>query len=228
MASTKATDGDAVNGADPVTTEVADSRTFEIPRPKMRPATIHIAGFAPLIMHRWSEKAIKALEDAQTGKAKAPRTAKRPKEEAYAAAYIVPGHEKEPDAPGKFYFPMEAFKHAYLYGVSQLNDTKKFPKTRATGWVFIEDNPILDFDSIKQRTDIGRDPVQMLYRLQFNQWSAGVDITYNANSITLEQVAALFDLGGVGGIGEWRPSAPKNKAGNYGRFRVTGIEGEDE
>jgi hypothetical protein len=201
-----------------------DSRGFAIPRPEMRPALIHLAGTAPLIMHRWSEKAIKALEDSQTGKAKAQRTAKSPREEAYSAAYIIPGKEKASDGPGKFYFPAEAFKHAYLYGISQLNDTKKFPKTRATGWVFIDGDPIIGFASMEMRTDVGRDPVQMVYRLQFNEWTAPVNITFNANTITIEQVAALFDLGGVGGIGEWRPSAPKNKSGNYGRFRVTGVE----
>jgi hypothetical protein len=129
------------------------------------------------------------------------------------------------DTPGKFFYPSPAFKHAYLYGVSQLDDVKQFPKTRATGWVFINGDPILEFAEVIRRTDVGRNPTQMVYRLQFNGWACDLRIEYNSNSITLEQVASLFDLGGVGGIGEWRPTSPKNKSGDFGRFRIAGVAG---
>ena len=189
----------------------------------MRSAVIHLEGVSPLIMHRWSEKALKTLEDSQTGKAKGQRTPKVPEEEAMAAAYVVPGQEDADNAPGKFYFPAPALKHSFLYGCSQLDDIKNFPKSRATGWVFIDRDPILGFDEVVMRTDVGRNPTQMVYRLMFNGWSADLDITYNANTITLEQIAALFDLGGTGGVGEWRPTSPKNKSGDHGRFRVAGV-----
>lgn len=220
------------NGTEPKTrpkpstpTVEVDAREIVIPRPALRRATISLVGSSPLIMHRWSTKALRQLEDSQTGKAKAPRAPKQPDEEAHAAAYIVPGRENDPDRPGKFYFPASAFKHAFLYGVSQLDDTKQFPKTRATGWVFINGDPVLDFEEVIRRTDVGRKPTQMLYRLMFDGWSCDLNITYNSNSITLEQVAALFDHGGVGGIGEWRPTSPTNKSGDFGRFHVGGVKG---
>jgi hypothetical protein len=182
-------------------------------------------GDSPLIMHRWSEKALRTLADSQTGKAKTPRQPKQPEQEALAASYVLPGHEDDPDQPGKFYFPAPAFKHAFLYGVSQLDDVKQFPKTKATGWVFIDGDPILGFQEVVRREDVGRNPTQMLYRLQFNDWGCDLSVTYNSNAITLEQVAALFDLGGVGGVGEWRPTSPKNKSGDFGRFHVGGVQG---
>jgi hypothetical protein len=90
-------------------------------------------------MHRWSEKALKALEDAQTGKAKQQKAARIPAEEWLAAAYVIAGREEQPDwQPGKYFFPASAFKHAFLYGVAQLDD-KRIPKTKATGWVYIGD-----------------------------------------------------------------------------------------
>lgn len=202
---------------------VDDVRAFVIPRPETRHARLAIVGISPLIQHAWSAKAVKALEDSQTGKAKAPRAAKQPEREAMDAAYIVPGHEGDPDEPGKFYHPASAFKHAYLYGCAQLDDVKRFPKTRATGWMFVDADPILTFESVTFRPDITRNPTQMVYRPMFDGWGCELEISYNANSITLEQVAAIMDLGGVGGIGEWRPSAPTNKSGSYGRFRVDGV-----
>jgi hypothetical protein len=213
----------ATNGGAPVTPPEVDAREIKIPRPTLVHATLKLVSDSPLIMHKWSVKALKQLEGSQTGKAKAPREPKNPEEEALGGAYIVPGMENEPNEPGKFYYPGPAFKHAYLYGVSQLDDVKQFPKTRATGWVFIDGDPILDFVEVIQRTDVGRNPTQMVYRLQFNGWSCNLGITYNSNSITAEQIASLFDLGGVGGIGEWRPTSPKNKSGDFGRFHVEGI-----
>jgi hypothetical protein len=218
----------ASNGAaSPTTDDAPDIRGLEIPRPKRQYATLHIEGLSPLIQHRWSEKALKMLEDSQTGKAKAQKAARNPEEEARAAAYVVPGREDWDDGQeGKYCHPAPAFKHAFLYGVAQLDDVKKFPKTKATGWVFVDSDPVLRFASMSLRVDtgrIGQGTATMIYRPQFNDWACDLDITYNANKITLEQVVSLFEFGGDGGIGEWRPSSPKNKSGDFGRFRVAGV-----
>ena len=37
-------------------------------------------------------------------------------------------------------------------------------------------------------------------------------------------VIALVDAAGMGGVGEWRPSAPKSATGSYGQFRVASGE----
>lgn len=205
-----------------------DIRSIEIPQLDVRQAILHVVGISPLIMHRWSEKAAKALEDAQTGKAKQQKAPRVPEEEFVAAAYIIAGKEEEPDwQPGKYYFPSTAFKHAFLYGVSQLGDVKTMPKTKATGWVYVDADPVLDFERVELRTDIGRNPTQPIYRPYFFNWSCDLQVGYNGRTISLEQVVSLFDLGGFsGGIGEWRPSSPKNKSGSFGRFRVERVTGE--
>lgn len=223
MAKTATRNGKQATAVTPAAEAPPDIRELSIPRPEMRAATISIVGVSPLLMHKWSEKAIRQLEGSQTGKPKAHKAPKVPMEDAQAAAYIVAGMEDAPDLPGKFFLPAPAFKHAFLYGVSQLDDQKKFPKTKATGWMFMNGDPIIGFESVTMRSDITRKPVQMVYRLMFNGWTADLDITYNANSITIEQVVALFDLGGVGGVGEWRPTSPDNKTGDFGRFAVAGV-----
>lgn len=207
--------------------DAPDIRGFEIPRPKILQATVHIVGLSPLIAHRWTEKAMKMMEDAQTGKAKGMKEKRNPEQEAWDAAYVVPGREDLPNGEeGKYCFPAPAFKHAFLYGVSQVDDVKKFPKTRATAWVFIDSDPVIQYESISLRTDtgrIGQGTATMIYRPQFNGWGVDLDISYNSAAITLDQIVALFDLGGTGGVGEWRPTSPKNKSGDFGRFYVSGL-----
>lgn len=229
MATTKTKSQNGSNGPATADAEVGDIRGLTIPRPEVQYAELTLRGISPLIMHKWSEKALTQLEDSQTGKAKAQKTARQPEEEAYAAAYIVSGFEdKEDGEPGKFYFPAPAFKHAFLYGVAQVDDIRKMPKTKAASWVFIDGDPIIDADEIKMRADtgrIGQGTTTMIYRLQFSGWTTKVPISYNSNAITVEQIVALFDLGGMGGIGEWRPTSPKNKSGDFGRFIVEGVEG---
>jgi hypothetical protein len=234
MAATKeaakraATDGKPSTAAKKSAEAEIDVRGIEIPRPKLLQAKLNIEGVSPLIQHRWSEKSLAMLEGAQTGRAKAPKEKRQPEEEALAAAYVVPGKEDLPDGQeGKYSMPAPAFKHAFLFGVGQLDDIKKFPRSKATGWVFVDHDPVLRFDEMVLRTDTGRiggGTATMIYRPQFNGWGCDLDITYNANSISLEQIVSLFELGGTGGVGEWRPSAPKNKSGDFGRFRVVGVE----
>lgn len=199
-----------------------DIRHIQIPALNIGQAILHVVGISPIIMHKWSEKAANLLEANVTGKAKQQKAARDPDQDWRDAAYVIPGKENLPDwQPGKYFLPAAMFKHAFLYGVSQLGDVKTMPKTKATGWVYVDQDPVLQFDSCDLRRDIGRNPTQPVYRPQFNNWSADLQVGYNANAITLEQVVSLFDLGGFsGGIGEWRPSSPKNKSGSYGRFRI--------
>jgi hypothetical protein len=204
---------------------VEDIREIAIPELEMRQAILNIVGISGLIQHQWSKKALAQIEGKQTGKAMQQKTARVPDEEWVAAAYIVPGKEELIDwKPGKYFHPASAFKHAFLYGVSQLDD-KRIPKTKATGWLFVDRDPVLDFSGVVLRTDIGRNPTQPVYRPEFTDWSCELFVSFNARTVSLEQVVAIMDLGlFCGGIGEWRPSAPKNKSGSFGRARVKSVE----
>lgn len=197
---------------------------MEIPEIDFRPVILDIVGVSPLIQKQWSTKVQAQLEARSTKKAKPQRGERVPEEEWRSAAYVIPGCEEMPDwTPGKYRHPASAFKHAFMYGIKQLDDTKNFPATRASGWVFTKTDPVLEFSNVVLRTDIGR-PVQPIYRPMFMDWSCDLAVDYNAGALSLEQVVAIFDLGGyTGGIGEWRPSSPKNKTGSFGRFRVRSV-----
>ena len=204
---------------------IEDIREIAIPDLEMRQALLQVIGISGLIQHQWSKKALNQLEGKQTGKALPQKTARVPDEEWRSAAYVIPGKDDLPEwEPGKYFHPAASFKHAFLYGVSQLDD-KRIPKTKATGWLFIDRDPVLQFESVILRTDIGRNPTQPVYRPEFVDWSCELHVSFNARTISLEQVVAILDLGlFCGGIGEWRPSAPKNKSGSHGRARVQGVE----
>jgi hypothetical protein len=198
---------------------------MEIPQLEIKQAVLRVQGISPLIMHKWSEKAEEMLAGVVTGAPKAQRGNVVPEESWRDAAYVISGKEDMEDwKPGKYYFPAAAFKHAFLYGCAQIKDVKNFPKSQATGWVYIDNDPVLEFESVDLRRDIGRKPVQPIYRPQFNNWGCELFIGYNARAISIEQIVSLFDLGGFsGGIGEWRPSSPINKSGSFGRFRIPSI-----
>jgi hypothetical protein len=202
-------------------------KAIEIPRLEEHHAVAQVRGLSPLIVHRFTEKARKQMEDKQTGKASGGKQLREPEKEARDAAYVVPGQERASDGTaGKYCVPAAAFKHAFLYGVAQLDDKTKFPKSRATGWFMVADDPILEFESMVFRSDVGRiagGTPQHVYRPQFNEWGCQLIFTYN--TISLEQAVALLDRGGrQGGIGDWRPSAPKNKTGSFGRFEVLNVD----
>ena len=36
----------------------------------------------------------------------------------------------------------------------------------------------------------------------------------------MDSVVSLVNAGGLGGVGEWRPSAPKSNSGVFGRYEV--------
>lgn len=215
------------NGKD-TTAAAEDIRSFVIPQIAEQECILEIQGITPLIMHRFSEKAQKQMRDSQTKQARSQKEARKPEEEWRAAAYVVAGEEDAEDwLPGKYYFPATAFKQAFLYGVGQMQDRAKLPKALATGWLFVRNDPILNFESVSLREDMTRismGTTTLTYRPQFNEWSVDLHVDFNSNTISLEQVVSLMDLGGyAGGIGDWRPSAPKNKSGSFGRFRVAGV-----
>jgi hypothetical protein len=75
----------------------------------------------------------------------------------------------------------------------------------------------------QMRTDMRRlesgtwDPV---YRAEYKDWACEITVRYNAGALSLEQVVNLFNLAGLCGVGDWRPSSPKGKSGNHGMFHI--------
>lgn len=191
--------------------------TISIPAPDIRVLNVTVEGTSPLIVHRFAEKARKQIEDKQGKRARGAREIRDPEAEYEAAMYKLDGR-------GKYGFKANAFKLAMVDACAFCEGiTKVFAK----GAFFVMGD-LLEIKGSKphMRTDVVRVPpgpgggADMRYRPEWDTWTIDLQIRYNAQLITAEQLVNLLTLAGLHiGIGEQRPSSPK-KSGNNGMFTV--------
>jgi hypothetical protein len=201
------------NGASAKAKEpVAKERTYrsgekiELPRISVKRFKVRVVGDTPLICHKWSSKALTEMRDKQQGKAKMKKKPKDPNAEFNGARYL--------DAKGRDCVKANFFKQALVSSSRFLG--KESPMTKIRGAVFIEGDMIpIDF---KGKEPIMReDTADLRYRPEYQDWSCELDITYNSDVFTAEQVLNFLQVAGYGvGICEWRPECN----GGYGRFRI--------
>lgn len=178
---------------------------------------IPIVGVSPLIVHKWSEKAKAMMLSNQSGNTvKAKREPKIPEAEAEACLYRLPDHR-----PG---FPATAFKAASV-GAVRLFQGITMVAAKAALFVHGEgpDQLVPIEGEMTMRQDTPRNATgvaDLRYRYQFHPWSTVLRVEYLPALIDEVSVVRLVDAGGNGGIGDWRPSAPKSATGTFGRYKV--------
>ena len=182
-------------------------------------AQIEIKGTAPLIVHRWSEKAKEMMLASQQGK-KNPKSIKDPMADYEASMYRFDD--------GKHGFPTMGFKSATVKGggrlfgknvkMTELRQMLTFQPdgigTDGTQLTVIHGEPIIREDMVR----VGMGTADIRYRAEYRDWSALLRVEYVPSVIDMESVVALVDAGGTNGIGEWRPE----KSGSYGTYEVVG------
>jgi hypothetical protein len=180
-------------------------------------ATVKVAinGTSPLIIHKFSEKAQKMIEDKQAKKAKGGREVRIPEEEYQAALYYF--------SDGLRYgFPAGGFKAAMIRAGKQLG----YVMADLKGWFFVvpdekETNLVEIIGEPRMRTDmvrIGMGTADVRYRPEFQEWGAILTIEFNTHTISAEQIFELVALAGFScGIGDWRPE--KSATGNFGTWK---------
>lgn len=179
---------------------------------------IDVEGASPLIPHKWSEKSLRMMRESQSGtKAKAKHTAKIPQEEAEAALYRLPD--------GQPAMPSTAFKAA-MVGAARLFQGVTMTALKAAVFVHGDgpDQLVPVYGEMTLREDTPRNATgvaDLRYRYSFWPWRATLQIEYLTALVDKESVVALVDAAGNGGVGDWRPSAPKSLTGTFGRFRVS-------
>lgn len=218
-------------------TEVVAIRPIEIKR-----VPVHIEGDTPLIMHAWSVKAKQMMLDAQMGKAKGKAKEKKsPAEDFIESMYwldnkpvLSPSMSEEAkmqafvdaiEAGARFGFPVTAFKQAAISAAYRMGWSKDKVSLRGAFFIESDENgmveincsaPIMREDMVR----VGMGTADIRFRGQFDNWSADLIISYNANGpYDLESIINIINAGGyVCGVGEWRPE----KDGQYGQFHVAG------
>jgi hypothetical protein len=207
----------AAKTAAPAPAEDEAAPAIEISRIGTETLLIPIIGSAPLIMHKFSEKAKRQMLDAMQGR-KTPKAPKDPEGDYAAAAYRMDD--------GGYGFPAIAFKAATVSAARffdksvtmvSLRQTLFFSgemsKTEGQMMVRIEGEPIMREDVVR----VGNGGTDLRYRPQFTEWSTVLEVTYVRSMLTRESVLSLIEAGGLGvGVGEWRPE----KKGDMGTFMI--------
>lgn len=193
--------------------------TISLKRVKREVAQIEVRGTAPLIVHRWSEKARAMMLDSQQNR-KSPKEPKDPLADFETSRYRFPD--------GRDGFPIMGFKSATVKGGGRLfGKSVKMTELRqaliflpdgvgtdGTQLVAIKGTPVMREDMVR----IGMGTADIRYRAEYPEWSAVLRIEYVPGMIDLSSIVALVDAGGMNGCGEWRPE----KSGSYGTFEVIG------
>ena len=187
-----------------------------IKRISTKTVKVPIVSTAPLIVHRFSEKAKKQMLDAMQGK-KTQRELKDPEAEYKAAAYRF--------KDGGYGFPSIAFKAATVGAARSYG--KDLPMTKLKQFLFFDGEIGLDNQKLIRiigepvmREDVvrvGNGGTDLRYRPMFPEWKAVLTVTYQDVQLTLDSVLSIIDAGGLTvGAGEWRPQ----RNGDFGTYRV--------
>ncbi|MBO0728570.1 MAG: hypothetical protein J2P57_04885 [Acidimicrobiaceae bacterium] len=181
-------------------------------------ARVPIIGTAPVIVHRFDEKARETMLAGFQGR-KTPKSPKDPEAEFNRARWRVDDHRDG--------FPASGFKAALVGGARYFQD-KKLSMTLLKQAIFVNGvglDMLVPFEAgpPKMREDyvrLSQSTTSLVYRPMYEPWAAELSILYVPSLMNLESVVALVDAGGLGGIGEWRPSSRNSSTGVYGTFTV--------
>lgn len=188
-------------------TDAPQTGAIILPNFDLVEATLRLEGTAPLICHKWSEKAKRQMLDKQMKRANSGKAAKDPEADYLGSLYEHP--------EGGYGFPSVAFKAAAVRAGTYMDHKMTFLRGafHVLGeLVKIEGEPSMREDMV--RVSMTSD---IRYRGEFRQWAVDLPIRFNAAALSLEQIVALFHVAGFSvGVGEWRPE----KNGQYGTFEV--------
>lgn len=194
----------------------ATTPVVQIQRIAAETISVPIVGTAPLIVHRWSEKAKQQMLDAQQGR-KTPKQIRDPQADYESSLYRLK------DGYG---FPVLAFKAATVAAARFFGKSVKMTELRQflfmTGELSADGRDLLVpiIGEPKMREDmvrVGMGGTDLRYRGEFPACSARLTVTYVTTALSRDSVLSLIDAGGLGvGVGEWRPE----KRGQNGTYTI--------
>lgn len=195
----------------------------------IREVTLKIEGTAPLVMHKWSEKAKKEILDKQMGKTKVGKNLKNPEYDYWQSMYHF--NEAQESHIGhiegnRYGFPAVAFKCAMVTAVTSVGSMTKV-QARQCFYIQSDFKDLVEIHGVPtMREDmvrVGMGSADIRYRGEFAQWHVFLNIKFNADVISMDNLINLLNLAGFGvGIGEWR----SEKDGVLGAFQVAIEEAE--
>jgi hypothetical protein len=195
--------------------EAQENAIIQIDKIAVERLLVPIVGTAPLLVHRFSEKAKRQMLDTMQGR-KSPKEPKNPEAEYQAAYYRMKDGER-------FGFPAIAFKSATIGGgrfYSGVTMTALKQAMFFTGEPGADGRPLVEIHgeswSQEDVVRVGRG-TDLRYRPVFAEWTTELDVLYVKSMLTRNSLLSLIDAGGMGvGVGEWRPE----KDGDLGTYQI--------
>lgn len=199
---------------------------IEITPPNYSILPVRVEGTAPLMLHKFSEKMRKQIEEKQTAKDKT--SGKRaPKD--YAAEYQAAKYRSN---TGNWEgIPAGAFRAAMIAACRRVDG---LPMTQAKGAFFIiadgrdetDGTPLIriqgkaEHDTRPVRLESG--VADLRNRPRYDQWACDLKIQFDADLLSPNDVANLLARAGTSvGVGELRPQGPNSYGGDFGTWQVT-------
>lgn len=188
---------------------------WQAPKLNIVTTDMTLIGDSPLICHAWSHKAKQEMLDKQMKRAKQAKEAKDSDRDFRESLY--------PMGDG-YGFPAVAFKSAAVDACSHIAGVTKVEARGAFhvigDMVRINGTPTKREDMVR----VGMGTADIRYRGEFREWSATLEVRYNANVLSEAQIRNLFNTAGFAiGVGEWRPQ----RDGSFGMFHVAEVDRED-
>lgn len=197
-----------------------------IPAPNFQIAVFHVIGTRPYVQHKFSEKARKAMMDAMS----------TPKKQRAKSKGDRPPRNFDEDYRGAMHtatdswhgIPASAFRNAMISACRLVN----FKMTHAKQCIFVvedgEDEDgwglvrIVKGKPVKHTGYVRYNgTVDIAVRPMWKQWEAKVQIEYDADTFTMQDVANLLARAGRQvGIGEGRPDSKDSAGCGWGQFRL--------
>jgi hypothetical protein len=219
----------AIKATRPVTNgrvaTTAEPVALALPAIRLETIRVQIKGTAPLIMHKWSEKALKSIRHTEEKPKGKRHEVVVPLDEAEATTYWI---DQKAGTPG---FPGGGFKAALVDACRFFGKDLAMTDTKVALHLHSEPpNNLVRIDGCTRKEAVLREDwvrlsgiagtPELRYRYEFWPWSAIIEITYPVQMMHQVTVLNLVDAAGMGGIGEWRPSSKHSKSGTYGTWTL--------
>jgi hypothetical protein len=191
-----------------------------IPGIKLEQVSVLIVGTAPLIVHKFSEKAQRMILDKHMGVASAGREKKDPH-----ANFLAARHRLADMSDG---FPAGGLKACIVSGCDKAAGLARTvgkgamrikPDCEATNLIRIITpfDPDMREDMVRNETGV----VDIRHRPEYYPWAMLLRLEYLPQKASVAQVLQAVEMAGFTvGIGEWRPASKKSLSGSFGTFRV--------
>lgn len=205
----------------------SSSRELTISPPNYQTASFELIGLTPLVQNRFSEKALKIMQEGQEmGSAK--KKGKKKEARNFDQDYENAKHISTDGWQG---IPTAAFRNAMISACRIVGFKMTLGKLAITvlpdGIDKVDGLPLVEFKGEPER-HIGyvrnfTGVCDLRSRPMWKQWSLTLNIQYDADMFVLEDVANLLMRAGMQvGIGEGRPDSKQSAGLGWGTFKIKG------